>query len=141
MSGPLPQPGALPNLCIWFLQVLSPLSWAFQLISSPLGPGCFLLSCHLGLAGGYPQFPIPHCYTPPFNFLTLCILSLSLPIPDTAPFFITSPYSFLASPFHPLPSMSILFPRLRRSEASTFWYSFFLSFIWSVKSVLGIPSF
>jgi hypothetical protein len=31
-----------------------------------------LLSWHLWLSGCYPQFPTPHCYTPLFNFLTLC---------------------------------------------------------------------
>jgi hypothetical protein len=39
------------------------------------------------------------------------------------------------------PPMCILFPLLRRIEVSTLWSSFFLSFIWSVNCVLGIPSF
>ena len=71
VGGPIPQLAVIPNLWIWSLQVLSPLCWAFQLISSLWGPGNLLLSWHLGLPGGYPQFPIPHCYTIPFNFLTL----------------------------------------------------------------------
>jgi hypothetical protein len=29
--------------------------------------------------------------------------------------------------------MNILFPLLRRTKASTFWSSFFLSFMWSVN--------
>ena len=33
------------------------------------------------------------------------------------------------------------FPLLRRIEVSTLWSSFFLSFMWSVKYILGIPSF
>ena len=37
--------------------------------------------------------------------------------------------------------MSILFPLLRRSEASTLWSSFSLSFRWSITHILGIPSF
>ena len=40
--------------------------------------------------------------------------------------------------FHP---MSILFPLLSRTETSTLWSSFFLSFIWSVNCILGIPRF
>ena len=83
------QPGASCNLWIWSLQVLSPLCWVFQLMSSLLGPGSLLLSWHLGLSGGYPQFPIPHCYTPLFNFLTLCTSPPSPPIPDSSPFTIS----------------------------------------------------
>jgi hypothetical protein len=33
--------------------------------------------------------------------------------------------------------VSILFSLLRRTEASTFWSSFFLSFIWSVNCILS----
>ena len=36
--------GTLPNLWIWFLQVLPSLCWAFQLISSLLGFGSLLHS-------------------------------------------------------------------------------------------------
>ena len=141
MGGPIPQLGALPNLWIWSLQVLPPLCWAFQLISSLLGPGSLLLSWHLGLAGGYPQFPIPHCYTPLFKFLTPCISSLSPLIPVHAHLFPPPHPFFLPSTSHPLLSISILFPLLRRTEASTFWPSFFLSFIWSVNCILVILSF
>jgi hypothetical protein len=35
----------------------------------------------------------------------------------------------------------ILSPLLSRTEASTLWFSFFLSFTWSVNCILGIPSF
>jgi len=34
-----------------------------------------------------------------------------------------------------------LFPLLRRTEASTFWWFFFLSFMWSVDCILGNPIF
>jgi len=94
-GGPIPQPGSMPNLWVGSLQVLSPLCWVFQLISFPLGPGSLLLSCHLGLSIGYPQFPIPHCYTPPFNFLTLYTSPLSPPTSYSASHF-PSP-SFLLS--------------------------------------------
>jgi hypothetical protein len=33
-----------------------------------------------------------------------------------------------------------LFPLLRRTEASTLWSSFFLSFILSMSCIMGIPS-
>ena len=38
-------------------------------------------------------------------------------------------------------SVSILFTLLRSTEASIFWSSFFLGFIWSVNWILGIPNF
>jgi hypothetical protein len=37
--------------------------------------------------------------------------------------------------------MAILFLHLRRTEVSTLWSSFFLSFMWLVIYILGIPSF
>jgi hypothetical protein len=39
------------------------------------------------------------------------------------------------------PSMGILFPILRRNEVSTFWSSFYLSYMCFVNSILGILSF
>jgi hypothetical protein len=39
------------------------------------------------------------------------------------------------------PPMGIFFPLLRRTNVSTRWSSFFLSFMWSVKCILGILSF
>jgi hypothetical protein len=36
--------------------------------------------------------------------------------------------------------LNILFPLLRSTKAPTLWSSF-LSFMWSVNSILGIPSF
>ena len=35
VGGPIPQLGAVPNCWIWSLQVLSPICWVHQLISSP----------------------------------------------------------------------------------------------------------
>jgi hypothetical protein len=37
--------------------------------------------------------------------------------------------------------ISILFLLLRRTEACILWFSFFLSFMWSVNCILGVPSF
>jgi hypothetical protein len=39
------------------------------------------------------------------------------------------------------PSMGILFPLLKSIKVSTLWPSFFLSFMWFVNCILGIPSF
>ena len=39
------------------------------------------------------------------------------------------------------PSMGIVFPLLRSIEVSTLWSSFFLSFMYSAKCILGILSF
>jgi hypothetical protein len=39
------------------------------------------------------------------------------------------------------PPKCILFPLQRRTEVSILWSSFFLSFMWSVNCILGIPSF
>jgi hypothetical protein len=61
VSGAIPQTGETPNLSIGFLS----LCWVFQLMSSLLGPGSLLISWSLRLSVGYPQFPIPHCYTSP----------------------------------------------------------------------------
>ena len=38
------------------------------------------------------------------------------------------------------PPMGILILLLRRTKVSTFWSSFFLSFMWTVNCILGIPS-
>jgi hypothetical protein len=87
--------------------------------------------------------PVPH----------LPLLHTSVQIPDTlyiipvsshtwscSPF-LPPPPLFLPSPFHPLPPVSILFPLLRRTEASTLWHFFFLNLTWSVNCIMGIPSF
>ena len=131
--------GGMPNLWIWSQQVLPPLCGIFWLMSSPWGPGRLLLSWHLGLSGCYPQFPIRHCYTPLFNFLTLCTSPPSPPIPDSSPLLPPPPFLFLPSPSHPLLPLIILFPLLSRTEASTLWSSFLLSFMWSMSCIVGIP--
>jgi hypothetical protein len=75
VGGSIPQLGAMPNLWIWSLHILSLLCWVFQLMLSPLGPGTLLLSCHLWLSSGYPQFPISHCYTPEMYKRVRCTLN------------------------------------------------------------------
>ena len=68
-------------------QVLPPLGGVLQLMSPPWGSGRVFISWHLELFGCYPKFPIPHCYTPLFNFLTLCTFPPSPPIPNSSPLF------------------------------------------------------
>jgi hypothetical protein len=70
VGGHIPQTGAVPNLWIWSVQVLSPFCWVFQLMASSLGPGSLLFSCLLGLSGGYPLVP----HTP--------LLRISIQFPD-----------------------------------------------------------
>jgi hypothetical protein len=50
-------------------------------------------------------------------------------------------FSFCPNLVSVFPPMDILFPLLRRIEVFTLWSSFFLSFIWSVNCILGIPNF
>ena len=100
MGGPIPQLEAMPVMpihWIWSLQVLSLLCWVFWLLSSLLGPGKLLGPWHLGLSGGYPQFLLPHCYTPPFKILILCTSPLFPPISEPAPPFLspTTPQSLI----------------------------------------------
>ena len=52
VCSPIPQPGAVPNLWIWSLQVLPPLCWVLQLMSSPLGTGSLMVFWLLGLSVG-----------------------------------------------------------------------------------------
>jgi hypothetical protein len=54
-----------------------------------------------------------------------------------------SKWSFLQSLLHTVSvttSMGILFPLLRRTEVSTLWFSFFLSFMCFANCILGILS-
>ena len=97
VGGPIPQLGAMPNLWIWSLQVLSPLCWVFQLMSSLLGPGRLLLSWHLGLSGCYP--PVPH---PP-------LLYISVQFPDPLYISSISSHTLFCSPF-PLPPSFFIVP-------------------------------
>ena len=92
VCGPIPQLGAVPIHWIWSLQILSPLCWVFWLMSFLLCPGKGLGPWHQGLSSGYCQFPLPHCYTTPFKFLTLCT-SPSTPVCDPASLFPPPPLS------------------------------------------------
>jgi hypothetical protein len=118
------------GLCLTFGYGLPPLFGVFQKVSSPWGPERLLLFWHLGLSGCYPQFLIPHCYTPLFNFLTLCTSPPSLPIPDSAPF----PFPLLSSSqVPPTLYLIILFPLLSRTEASILWPFFLeLHVVWEM---------
>ena len=132
------------SIAYGFLQVLSPLCWVFQLISSLLGPGNLLGPWHLGLFSGYPQFPIPYCYTSLFNFLKNSMqfpvfLPHLLPYLLLLPFFLPCPLSLPDSSVT-LPLVFILFPLLSSTEVSTLWSSF-LGFIWSVNCIVGIRGF
>jgi hypothetical protein len=49
----------------------------------------------------------------------------------------TFPSVFIPQFVSVFPPMSILFPLLRRTEASTLWSFFFLSFMWSVNCILA----
>jgi hypothetical protein len=60
---------AMPIHLIYSILVLPPICCAFRLLSSPLCIGNFLHPWYLGLSCGYPQFPIPHCYTPLYFLL------------------------------------------------------------------------
>jgi hypothetical protein len=111
--------GAMYNLWIWSPEVLPALCGAFQQMSFKWGPGRSLLSWHLGLSGCYTQFPIPHWYTPDFNFLTSPPSPL---IPNSSPLFLPPLLSFL-SPSHSLRPLTILFPLLNRTESSALWSS------------------
>ena len=53
------------------------------------------------------------------------------------PSFPPPPSLFLPSSCHPPFPLIILFPLLSRTEASTLWSSFLLSFMWSVNCILG----
>ena len=101
VGGPIPQLGVMSNLWIWSLQVLPPLCWVFQLMSSPLGPGNLLLSWCLGPSVGYLLF-ISHCNTPfcsvPWSWL--CTSPLFLPTWPCPPFF-SSPLPLFLPTFPP----------------------------------------
>jgi len=64
-------------------------------MSSLLGPGDLLGPWNLGIFSGYYQFPLPHCYTPTFKFLTLCTSPLSPPMSELVPLFPSPSFSFL----------------------------------------------
>jgi hypothetical protein len=107
VGGPIPETGALPNPCLWCLQILPPICLSFHLISSLLGPGSPLLSWNLGLSGGYLQFPIlpihlcSNSWPSVYHFCLLPYLILpSTPFPSF-------PHLFLPGPSHPLSPVNI----------------------------------
>jgi hypothetical protein len=106
----------------------------------PLVPGSLFLFWSLGLPSCYLQFPIPHCYTPLFNFLSLCTSTPSPPRPNPAPLFPRPPLS-LPSPSHPLLPMIMLFLLLSRTEALTFWSCLLLEFHMLYKLNCGNSKF
>jgi hypothetical protein len=87
VDGLIPQTGSASIHCIWSLQVQSLLCWLFQLMSFLLGSGNLLHPWNLWLSSGYPQFPLPHCYTHQFHFLTRCTFPISPSTPDPARLF------------------------------------------------------
>jgi hypothetical protein len=96
--------GLIHDLWIWSRQVLLPLCGVFQLMSSPWGPLAFLAS------GTFWLLPsVPHCYTPLFNFLTLCTSPPSPPIPDSSPLF-PSPSSLPPKSLSPSTSLDYFVP-------------------------------
>jgi hypothetical protein len=78
VGGLIPQSGDKPIYWRCYLQVLSPLYYAFLLKSSLLGPGSLSLPWCQGHSSGYPQFLIPHCYIFLFNSWPSVPLSCSL---------------------------------------------------------------
>lgn len=87
----------------------SPLCWAFQRISCPLGSESLMLSWHLELPGGYPSSPFPvakhHCSNSCPSVCHLCLL----------PCLIRS--SFCPSPFF-LPLRDLVFSQSINSIAN-----------------------
>jgi len=126
----------MPNHWICSIQVLSPLCWAFWLMSSPLVLGTSCIPVIWNFLVVTLQILIPHCYTLLLNSLTLCTSFPSHPTPG--PPLLSLP---LLSPSQVPPPMIILFSLLSRTEVSTLWSSFFLGFICSVSWMVGIPSF
>ena len=109
-------------------------------MSSLLGPGNLLGPWHLRLSSGYPQFPLPHCYTPPFKFLTLCTSPLS---PSISEMFFPFP-SFCSLPprsLSPSAFQRLFFPLLSRTVTSTLWCDLVSSWILYGLSCMGILNF
>jgi hypothetical protein len=111
--------------------------YRFSANANPMGSWESLL-WHLELSGCYPQFPIPHCYTLLCSLLTFWTSSSPL-ITWFCPSFSPPLLLFLLSPSYNLLSLIILFPFLSKTEASTLWCFFLLSFMWSASCIMDIP--
>ena len=124
------------------LHILSP--------SPPLGFLCSVLwlaaSIHIYIGHALAKPLREELYQAPVSkhFLVLAIVSgFGDCIWDGCPCGAVSGWPFLQSLFNTLSLYLlpwVLFPLLRRTEISTLW-SFFLSFMWFVNCILGIPSF
>ena len=116
----IPQMKTVPIYWMWSLHFLYLLCWVFQVMLSLLSPGNLLGPWHMGLSSGYPQIPLPYCYSP-FKFLTLCTFLYQHPIRTSSPF----PVSSSLPPYPSLPLLPeiIFFPFLR-TVASTIWSGF-----------------
>jgi hypothetical protein len=83
VSGPIPQPVAMPIYWRWSPQVLSPPS--LHILAKVIPIGSWWL--HVSLVSGTLQWlsPVPHppCCRFLFDFLTLCTSLKSPPVPDT----------------------------------------------------------
>jgi hypothetical protein len=120
VSGPIPHLGTITIYWRCSLQVLSLHYWAFQLLSSPLGPRNLSCLWCLGLSSGSPC-PHPHP----------TLLHISIQSPAPLGFSPAPPYTW-SCPLFPPPSLShqdpslplppeiILFPLLSRIEPLNF---------------------
>ena len=106
VGGPITHLGAVPIYWRWSIQVLSPLCWVFQLMSSPLGPGNLSYPWLLGLSSGSPSSSPPTAtYFYPFSWPSRLLSCLFLYLSP-----LSSPLAL--DPSLLLPSMIILFPLL-----------------------------
>jgi len=125
----------MPNQWMWYWQTLPPLSG--DISGNVILLGSWEVLDFLQSGTFWLLSPVPHCYTTLLTFLTLCTSPPFL-IPHSAPPFPLLILYFIPSPSHPLLLLIISFPLLRRTEAYTLWYSFFLDFMWSVSFIMGI---
>jgi hypothetical protein len=112
----------------------SPL-WAISANVIPVGSWdtlAFLASGTFWLLVPVSRSPLLHTSV---QFPDCLHISSTPPTPNSAPF----PPIFLPSPSHPLLPLSILFSLLSRTEVSTLWSSFLLSFICFVSCIVEIP--
>ena len=90
VCGPIPQlGGGIPNLWIWYQQILPPDSRIFQLMSPLWVPGMLLISWHMGLSGCYPK-------NTSLTAIHLC--SISWPVYTSSIFYHTWFFSYFPLP-------------------------------------------